>query len=404
ELQTLPLPARTGKPDPTQITWAAHPTGHLAWSPDGRRLVFSTRRDVETVATTPARPGRNPVRIVLRHPGVGSLGTRLAPTVGDYASSDPVTSAVAVSRAHFIDGRDVPLTETGSLGVSWSNHVTLMSADDPSAAAPAAAIAAGGPLLFVRGGRLDPRVRDEIARLLQSPQWMRAHNTVDIVGTRRAVPDRVATTLQGLGLKVKRFNPARAAADAAIATRGSFQAYILVSRTDLPAVVSSVGTTTPVLLTNDSTMPAATAAKIDKMPHYAGYPPTVYAIGMQAQAALRTSWPGKRHFRVVDIGGPDPYANSLDAVESLYDAPGRVGVTTVSDWQQAMIATMVGPTIVVEGGHGLEAATADWLTAGEAAIRAVYVFGGPSTLPDAVGHTVYGDQFTVMRSPKDILF
>lgn len=402
EVQALPLP--DGKPTPSQITWGAHPVGHLAWSPDGRRLVFSTRHSVETVAATPAEPRRNPVHVVLHHPGVGSLGTRVQPTVGVYADPDPVAAAVTVSRAHYVDVRHAPVDELGGLGVAGTGQVTLLSADDPSAAAPAAAIAAGGPVLFVRNGRLSPEVRAEIARLLQAPRRMRMHNTVNIVGTRRAVPGSVATSLRALGLRVRRFAPANAAADAAAARSGYYEAYIVVSRTDLPAVLSSVGASSPVLLTNGSTMPAATAAKIDKLRHYPGYPRTVYAVGMQAQTAVRSSWPGKRSFRVVDIGGPDPYANSLDAVQSLYDAPGRVGVTTMTSWQDALIATMVGPTLVVDEGPGLETAAQDWLAAGEAAMRGVYVFGGSAALPTTVGDTVYGDRYAVTRAPTDIRF
>ncbi len=138
------------------------------------------------------------------------------------------------------------------------------------------------------------------------------------------------------------------------------------------------------------------------MPGDGGSPPTVYAVGQQAQAAVRSSWPGKGTIRIVDLGGADPFANSLAAVQGLYDAPHRLGVTTVADWRDTMIATMVGPTLVVPQGPGLEEPARAWLTASEAAMRAVYVFGGAPALPATVGHAVYGDRFVVRRAPADI--
>jgi hypothetical protein len=399
EVQAIPVPGR--RPHPVQITWGAHPTGHLAWSPDGHRLLFSTRRDVESVSSSPVRPGHNPVRVVVAHPGVASMGTLASPAVGTYAG-DPVTVALDVSRAHFVSGDSPAMDESSGFGMSWANTVTLVSATDPSAAAPAAAMADGGPVLFVRDGRLDPAVRDEIVRLLRRPRGLRTHPTVDIVGSTSAVPDSVASELHTLGFKVRRFDPQAAAADAASVVHGAFESYVVVSATDLPAVASSVGSQIPVLLTDGSTMPAETAARIDHTPGYAG-PPTVYAVGQQAQAAVRSSWLGKGRFHIVDVGGLDPYADSLAAVQRLYDAPGRLGVATGSSWQDTLIATMVGPTLVVDEQQGLATATRAWLAASEPAMRAVYVFGGTARLAEAVGGAVYGDRFVVRRSPTDIL-
>lgn len=399
EVQALPIPGR--RPHPAQITWGAHPTGHLAWSPDGHRLVFSTRRDVESVSTSPVRPGHNPPRVVLGHPGVASLGTVAVPTVGTYAG-DPVTTALDVSRARFVSGVGQPMVESEGLGVSWASTVTLVSATDPTAAAPAAAMAGGGPVLFVRDGRLDPAVRDEIVRLLRRPRGMRMHPTVDIVGSTSAVPGSVASELTALGFAVRRFDPLTAADDAARVIRGAYESYVVVSGSDLPAIASSVGGTTPVLLTDGSTMPAATATRINRMPRDVGLP-TVYAVGQQAQAAVRSAWVGKGRFRIVDVGGQDPYDTSLEALQRLYDSPGRVGVTTGSSWQDTLIATMVGPTLVVDGGHGLATATRAWLASSEPALREVYVFGGTANLAEAAGRATYGDRFVVRRSPPDIL-
>jgi hypothetical protein len=329
------------------------------------------------------------------------MGTLARPGIGTYAG-DPVTTAVDVSRARFIDGVDQSMGEADTLGLSTAMRVVLVSAADRSVAATAAAMADGGPILFVRDGRLEPRVRDEILRLLERPKGMGVHPTVDIVGSRTAVPESVASQLRALGLGVRRFDAAAAAADAVSTLRGNSQSYVVVSDTDLSAVVSSVGSGAPVLLTDGAIMTAATAAKLDRMVSY-GATPMVYAVGQQAQAAVRSSWPGKRRFRIVDLGGPDPGANSLAAVQQLYDSPGRLAVSTAAEWQDSLIATMVGPALVLDEQHGLETTARSWMTASQAAMRHVYVFGRSVGLPRAVGQAVYGNRFVVRRSPTDIL-
>jgi hypothetical protein len=399
------IPDQTRRPHPTQVTWRAHPTGHLAWTPDGRRILFSTAHDVESVSSTVATPGRNPVRVVLRHPGVASTGTLTRPSVGIFSDSDPVSTALAVSRARFVDGTTIPTDESDASGISRATHVTLLSTSDPAAAAPATAIAAGGPILFLPDGRLDSRVRDEIVRLLQQPRGFRMREIVDLVGTTSDVPERVETELlgiKGLKLKVHRFTPDTAAADAARVVQGQYETYVVVSKDDLPAIASSVGALNPVLLTDGPTMPAETAARLDRMAHDPENPATVYAVGREAQTAVRTSWAGKRPFRIIDVGGSDQYVDSLAAVQDLYDAPGRVSVTTAADWHDLLISSMVGPALVVDQRAGLSSAAQEWLGAGEAVLRSVYVMGGPAGLPAAVGTAAYGDRYVVHRTPTDI--
>jgi hypothetical protein len=405
QLHVQTIPMQTVHPHPTQVTWGAHPAGHLAWTPDGRRILFSTTRDVESVSSTVATPGRNPVRVVLRHPGVAATGTLTRPTVGVYSGSDPVSTAVAVSRARFVDGTTVPTDESEGYGISRATHVTLLSTNDPAAAAPAAAIAAGGPVLFLPDGRLDPQVRAEIVRLVQGPRGLRMPENVDIVGTTSAVPVRVETELrgiEGLRLKIHRLAPDTAAADTARSVRGQYATYVVVSKGDLPAIASSVGAENPVLLTDGPTMPSETATRLDRMARHPGTPATVYAVGRDAQAAVRSSWAGKRPFRIVDVGGPDPTGDSLAAVQSLYDAPGRLSVTTTADWRDVLISSMVGPALAVDQQAGLSSAARQWLGAGEAVLRSVYVMGGPADLPRTVGSAVYGDRYAVRQTPTDI--
>ena len=398
QIQVQRLDAR---PRPRQVTWGAHPVGHLAWSPDGRRIFFSTSSDVESVSSIPLSPGHNPADVVLHHAGVASPGTVSRPAVGTFPGTDPVTAALAVSRARFVDGTQVPVDESSGYGVSWADHVTLVSTDDRTAAAPAAAIARGGPILFLPDGRLDPRVRDEILRLMQRPQGFR-RGMVDIVGSPTAVSDSVMSELQSAHVRVSRFDPTTGAADVADALQGRDQTYVVVSQDDLSAVASSASATDPVLLTDGSTMPAATAAELDRMARdrYSATP-AVYAVGRDAQAAVRSSWPGKRPFTIVDVGGTDVAGDSLAAVQGLYDAPGRLSVATSADWRAMLIAGMAGPTLVVAH-RGLTPGASEWLAASQAVMRNVYVVGGSSALATTAGQAVFGDRYVLRRSPTDI--
>lgn len=389
------------RPRATQVTWGLHPTGHLAWSPDGRRLFFSTGTDVESVSSRPARPGRSPAHVVLHHPGVASPGTIAKPTVGAYAGTDPVRTALEISRAHFVDGTDLPDDEGAANGIAWADHVTLLSTDDPSAAAPAAAIAAGGPVLFVRDGRLDPRVRDEILRLLQRPRGY-GRGTVDVVGTTTDVAVSIVSELRAVHLRVRRFDPTdpAVAADGALVDRSS--SYVVVSSTDLPGVASAATAGNPVLLTDGSTMPGPTAARLNRMWNDADAPATVYAVGREAQLAVRSSWPGKRSFTIVDVGGSDAGGDSLAALQVLYDAPGRLSVAPSDDWRSMLVAGMAGPALVVDPEQGLSPAETGWLAASQAVMRAVYVCGGSDSLPGLVGHAVYGARYVQRPAPTDI--
>jgi hypothetical protein len=346
---------------------------------------------------------------VLAHPGVAASTTRARPTVGTFTTSDPVRAAVEVSHARYAGGAGLATEEVDGYGVTWASQVTLLSTDDPAAAPTAAAVAAGGPILFLRDGRLDPQVSAEVQRLLRRPHGLHKGVHVDVVASPGAVPASVTTDLESLGLRVRQISAGDAVRAAAATQPGRYYSYVVASQQDLPAVVAAAGVSSspdtglrPLLLTDGTTMSAASAARLDRIMHSSDAPATVYAVGSAAQAAVRSSWAGKRPFRIVDVGGSDPATTSLAAVEQLYDSPDRVSVTTSADWRSLLVAGMVGPTLVVDPGTGPSSATRAWLAASGAAYRASYVFGGTPGLARRVGADVYGTHYDVRRTPTDI--
>jgi hypothetical protein len=146
-------------------------------------------------------------------------------------------------------------------------------------------------------------------------------------------------------------------------------------------------------------MPSVTANRLDHISHASGSPTTVYAVGRDAQTAVRSSWPGRGPFTVVDVGGADSDDDSLAAVQALYDAPGRLSVTTSADWRSVLIASMAGPALVVD--PDLTAEAREHLAASEAVLRNVYVFGGSSRLVRTVGDAAYRGRYVVRRAPAD---
>src|SRR5262249_43526078 len=107
--------------------------------------------------------------------------------------SDPIAASVALSRSRWATRPKDGFLSDGPLW--WAAEVKLVDTSDPSAAVTALQSPAG-PVLFVHGNSLDPRVKAEIRRLMD-----RRYGTVILVGR---VSSGVAAAVASMGFRVQR--------------------------------------------------------------------------------------------------------------------------------------------------------------------------------------------------------
>ena len=357
-----------------QITFGIKGISSPAWSPDGTRIAYRSAKDVESVSAQPKSATKNPVRVESKTPGTPAYRPVAATTTFRLGASDPIAAAVILSRSRWIDAaHQVGRPESGA-GV-----VTLIDTDDPGAAVTALDVTGmAGPVLFVHGRTLDPRVRAEISRVLRpAPE-----TTVTLVGD---VSASIATTVSVMGYNVQRMSaPIVMTADGLAGSPN----LLVVSERDRAAVADYLNvvraTNSPVLFVPGPALSAAQRTAFNAMARGAHGTPTVYALGADAAAAVGASWPGRPSVKVVKLSASDPATESLQTLRSYSSGPTTVALVSSASWQMQLVAAESwSPVLLVDPKHGLSAAAARWLTTSAGSIASVYAFGDPASLSDA---------------------
>jgi hypothetical protein len=392
---TLDSSARPARP--TALSTGLSGASHLAWSPDGKTLTFSTAAGLESLPVLSAAgsaetvPGGYSAR--------GAVATYLGPAkdrLDRLAAGDAVGQSVAGVRARWKTARTYAISQSPD----YAYGLVLANPDD---GVQAALVSRGAPLLFTPRDSLDPRTAVEMARLFGTIGAKGQVPTVAFVGGPDRISEATQTLVRLMGYKTERVAGSdQYAVDAAMVKSGvtapNTDGVVVVSGTDPAAViVASVAASGryPVLLTRGAALPPATAAYLAALPGSA----KIYAVGAAARHAI-AAWSGKPGgVQVVPLVGSDDAETSVLVARAFSGSPAGVLLADSARIPDLAVAADVAQEfgyalLVVDQSKGLENSTRQWLDDSSAGVNtAVLVDSGNSLhdgFADSVGRTLAG--------------
>jgi putative cell wall-binding protein len=241
------------------------------------------------------------------------------------------------------------------------------------------AVAKNAPLLLTPPTGLDPGVRAEIQRAV-SPG-----HPVYLLGGNNALDPAIDSQLQADGYTVRRYaGTDRFDTAAIVADQGLNNPATVLEATGLgfadalAAGAAAAKAHAAVLLTADSTMPAATA-------NYLANHPSVsrWAIGGPAAAAD----PGAS-----GIVGSDRYDTSTRVAQTFFSSPTAAGVAYGANFPDALsggahIALRGGPLLLADT-NTLPSPVHTYLNTNTTSLARAFVYGGTAVLTDTVRQAV----------------
>jgi putative cell wall-binding protein len=349
------------------------------WSSDGNHLTFvgTTTEGSSQIFVAPAAGG--PARRIVDS-GIGKHASpRFVPSsfgsTARSAGSDRIATAVEISRRAF-----------GSAA-----KVVIARADSYADALAASPLAGGAPVLLTTKESLPASVAAELRRL--------GATSAVVMGTSDVIGVGVESELRGLGLSVDRVGGANRFATAAeVGRRSSASHGWLVKGADAhpsrgwedAVAVSAVAAATgePVLLTNSSSLPAETAAALERLSSVTivgGF----NAVSEAVEASVREKTSVDR------LAGSDRYNTStlLAARATMLDGA-TVWLASGADWADAVAA---GPAAAAGKGMLLlvhptdlsgSASTKEWLTH-RTSIKSAVLVGGPVAISPRIGRDLW---------------
>jgi len=392
-IEALPI---TGTTTAVRLTVGVVGLTHPVWSPDGSRIAFSTSTNVESVSAAASGSGVNPPTVESPTPGVASYEPMTPTNVLRFDTGDPITDAVAESKASYQAAPPTGLPHVPT-GIPYAYVVTLVSTADPNALTVAGLGIPSGPVLFTQPDSLPSATAAELKRLRgpAKPPYGEVPQ-VQIIGDTGAVSAAIEAQIQGFGYQTTRRPDKDPIAEAVTLNGPSVRpepgdlTVYAVSVTDTPAILSleALGRADSLLLTDKDAMPAADQPIINRLGSAGAGRVTIVAVGGQAQAALASSWPGKpTALPVTALGGSDADLNSLLIAERYSDGPTEVGLAATDSWQEALLAANNGPempVVFVDPQQGLSADATNWLSASAASVDTLVAYGSTVQVPDSV--------------------
>jgi putative cell wall-binding protein len=288
---------------------------------------------------------------------------RMAAFTARVFGDDRVMTAIEVSRQGFEDGT--------------ADAVVIARSDtfpDALAGTPLA-IAKGGPLLLNPPGAIDPRVRDEVRRVLPPG------GTVYVLGGAHGISAVAPTLLEYDGYRVVRLAGAdRFETSVLVAEQGigPTRTAFLTTGLDFPDALAAGAAAGVrhgvVLLTAGSTVPPRVASYLEARPGM-----TRYAVGGPAAAADP---------RAIPIVGSDRYETAARVAQTFFTDPLVVGIASGERFPDALAGGasvgLAGGPLLLSPADRLAPATDTYLRLNRDSIALAVLFGGPQALSGAV--------------------
>jgi putative cell wall-binding protein len=375
QIQVAPALDRTHQA--TQVTFGAATPTHLVWTPDGARIAFSTAQGAQSVAAVPVSAKANPAtRLTDKAAAVDFLPGRTNHV--EQVTGDPVLAAINASHRRWPDRTTYTMSEDNTP----AGGVVLVSSAQPQLALAASQLTylAHGPLLFTSGPALDPRVRDEIKRVLGKVTDAGDMIQIYIVGDDGAVPAAAEKELHDLGYATKRFTGTPTAMAVSAAQRSlspdSVTSLMLVDSADTKTIaLAAADAKMPVLLTDGGKLPAAGMAYVNQ-----AVGAKIYAIG-----PARSAVPAGRITELEDsLAG-----SSIDFAQQYFGGPDTVVI--VGDSKPAYLAIAMSlahstraPMLFANAGN-----LAGYLDTESGTVDTAYLIGDvPADLPESVAGSI----------------
>jgi hypothetical protein len=371
----------------TQLTHGALAASRPSWSGDGTQLVY-------TLGGTPADPaGVAPEAVSVRAgdgQATGSIGGGAKDAVWQPPTGrtsvarewgeDRIGTAIATSRYNFADhGAAGPLAQAGAVVLSRSDQYA------DALAGSSLAVRKNAPLLITPPNALDPAVRAEIGRVLAPG------GTVYVLGGTAALSPAVSSALTKLNYHVVRLaGPDRFATALTIdgAIDQNPKTVVIATGANFKDALAAGATGEPLVLTDGASMPAASAAYLNRLDPNATHLVTVGGPGDRAlisgyQAGMMPAWPSQIS-RLPLVGATAPDSAVLVAEEFTF-ANNEAAVATNAGWADAlaggaMIGHRGGPLLLTDP-TGLYGPVAAYLAGQNASLWTVDMLGGPAALP-----------------------
>jgi ell wall binding domain 2 (CWB2)/WD40-like Beta Propeller Repeat len=398
--------------DPQQTSFDASGAAKPAWSPDGRLLSYGSTAGAMEVQVTEGSSGLTFGTPSAMQAGTGETSGTWQPlasgagVVTRVSGGIAIETAIAASQHNYASVGAVGNDGTDSQGRIPAGAVVLSRSNEFYDALAGSAFAADehAPLLMTPTASLNSEVKGEIQRILPSG------GTVYLLGGDQAISPAVESSLNALGYKTTRlagsnmYGTAVKVDQAITAQTGEAFAAIVATGTqyyDALAAGAAAGSLpgTVIVLTQGTTMPAASAAYLNSLENQVDGVPITFTAGGPGNTAMQNAlndgvvnW-GAEAF-VEPLVGSNAPQTALKIAQTFFagdlgdGGAQTVAIATTKGWYDALTG---GAMVAVDGGPllltsptSLDPGVAAYLQAENGSLDSAEILGGTSAMPNAI--------------------